>query len=489
MMINQKLKNNKIIQRIKAVKDLILEKLDNINLKSDQKIAQGSFIIEKHTKILEEGIKTQQNTNILIETVGEIKSTGQQLIENGVFLLKSSVDTVKAIQFLLNVLQQMEKRTENTLSEIRTEFQHGSEKSENTLSEIRAEFQHGSEKSENTLSEIRAEFQHGSEKSENTLSEIRAEFQQYYQYTMQKLIEFQEDSRNQDIFFRETLENIYSDIHNQKFKVVTDLLSFKDIEAELMSYLYSYLPHHRAIDIGANRGEVSSRLLQAGYEVYAFEPFPPVVEKLKEHLGNNPNLHIFPFAIGKVNEERELHIVSDEKLLANPEGQKLYPDSDYTLLSSLSKHSLPEGLIFTDSISISVKTLESLHNTSKIPSDIGLVKIDTEGSDLEVILGMGEHRYPVVVAEFWDSKFPFGQFGANNKLEDLVEEMKRREYDWFIVIYKIFLSNDVSYYCNNKFSIENSWGNVFFFQDYQVFSQALKWCSAVMPATYFSNNI
>ena len=471
MMINQKLKHNKIIQRIKAVKDLILEKLDNINLKSDQKIDQGSFIVEKNTKILEEGIKTQQNTNILIETVGEIKSTGQQLIENGVFLLKSSVDTVKAIQFLLNVLQQMEK------------------KSENTLSEIRAEFQHGNEKAENKLSEIRAKFQHGNEKAENKLSEIRAEFQQYYQYTIQKLIEVQEDSRNQNIFFRETLANIYSDIHNQKFKVVTDLPSFKDIEAELMSYLYSYLPYHRAIDIGANRGDVSSRLLQAGYEVYAFEPFPPVVEKLKDNLGNNSNFHIFPFAVGKVNEERELHIVSDEKLLANPDGQQLYPDSDYTLLSSLSKHSLPEGLIFTDTVSISVRSMDSLHASSEIPSDIGLVKIDTEGSDLEVILGMGEHRYPVVVAEFWDSKFPFGQFGANNKLEDLVDEMRGRGYDWFIVIYKIFLSNDVSYYCNNKFSIENSWGNVFFFQDYQVFSQALKWCSAVMPATYFSNNI
>ena len=256
-----------------------------------------------------------------------------------------------------------------------------------------------------------------------------------------------------------------------------------------MSYLYSYLPYHRAIDIGANRGDVSSRLLQAGYEVYAFEPFPPVVEKLKDNLGNNSNFHIFPFAVGKVNEERELHIVSDEKLLANPDGQQLYPDSDYTLLSSLSKHSLPEGLIFTDTVSISVRSMDSLHASSEIPSDIGLVKIDTEGSDLEVILGMGEHRYPVVVAEFWDSKFPFGQFGANNKLEDLVDEMRGRGYDWFIVIYKIFLSNDVSYYCNNKFSIENSWGNVFFFQDYQDFSQALKWCSAVMPATYFSNNI
>jgi FkbM family methyltransferase len=471
-MIKSLLKKNKIAQRVKAVKDLFLEKLDNLILKSDQQISQSSSLSEENTKI-------HHNTNILLEKTREVQSISNYLMENGILLLKSSIDTVKGIQQILDAFQRWQEKTDNMLSKMRTESQH-------SLSEMRAESQH-------SLSEMRAESQHSLSEmraeSQHSFSEIRAESQQYYQYTIQKLIEIQENSRSQETFIRETLANIYSDIHNQKFKVVTDLPSFKDIEAELMSYLYSYLPHHRAVDIGANRGEVSHRLLQAGYEVYAFEPFPPVVEKLKERLGNKPNLHIFPFALGKVNEERELHIVSDEKLLSNPDGPQLYPDSDYTLLSSLSKHSLPEGLIFTETIPISVRNLESLHASSEIPSDIGLVKIDTEGSDLEVILGMGEHRYPVVVAEFWDSKFPFGQFGANNKLEDLVEEMKRREYDWFIVIYKIFLSNDISYYCNNKFSIENSWGNVFFFQDYQIFSQALKWCSAVMPATYFSNNI
>jgi FkbM family methyltransferase len=471
-MIKSLLKKNKIAQRVKAVKDLFLEKLDNLILKSDQQISQSSSLSEENTKI-------HHNTNILLEKTREVQSISNYLMENGILLLKSSIDTVKGIQQILDAFQRWQEKTDNMLSKMRTESQH-------SLSEMRAESQH-------SLSEMRAESQHSLSEmraeSQHSFSEIRAESQQYYQYTIQKLIEIQENSRSQETFIRETLANIYSDIHNQKFKVVTDLPSFKDIEAELMSYLYSYLPHHRAVDIGANRGEVSHRLLQAGYEVYAFEPFPPVVEKLKERLGNKPNLHIFPFALGKVNEERELHIVSDEKLLSNPDGPQLYPDSDYTLLSSLSKHSLPEGLIFTETIPISVRNLESLHASSEIPSDIGLVKIDTEGSDLEVILGMGEHRYPVVVAEFWDSKFPFGQFGANNKLEDLVDEMRGRGYDWFIVIYKIFLSNDVSYYCNNKFSIENSWGNVFFFQDYQVFSQALKWCSAVMPATYFSNNI
>jgi hypothetical protein len=33
------------------------------------------------------------------------------------------------------------------------------------------------------------------------------------------------------------------------------------------------LPYRLAIDVGANCGDVSERLLQAGIEVYAFEPF------------------------------------------------------------------------------------------------------------------------------------------------------------------------------------------------------------------------
>jgi len=295
---------------------------------------------------------------------------------------------------------------------------------------------------------------------------------------MQKLIEVQEDSRNQNILTSETLTNIYVDIHNQKFKVVTDQAYFQDIDIELMVYLYSYLPHHRAIDIVANRGDVSNRLLEAGYEVYAFEPFPPVLEKLTTRLGDNPHFHLFPFAIGSVNETRDLHIASDQT------EDKIYDDS--TFYSSLTRHSLSEGLVFIETLSVTVKTLASLHESANLPSDIGLVKIDTEGFDLEVIKGMGDFIYPVVVAEFWDANFPFGQSGAMNHLKNMVKAMRERNYRWHIVIYRIWGSHDISYYCNSAYSLDNSWGNVFFFQDYKVFGEALKWCSSVMPATYFS---
>ncbi|MGC8714323.1 MAG: hypothetical protein ACP5RH_18205, partial [Leptodesmis sp.] len=47
-------------------------------------------------------------------------------------------------------------------------------------------------------------------------------------------------------------------------KVVVE--SDADPETRLMAYLYSYLPSRCAIDIGANIGEVSNKLLEAGYE-------------------------------------------------------------------------------------------------------------------------------------------------------------------------------------------------------------------------------
>lgn len=438
-MIKSLLKKNKIAQRIKAVKDLFLEKLDNLILKSDQQISQSSSLLEENTKI-------HHNTNILLENNKEVQTIGNYLIENGILLLKSSIDTVKGIQRLLDEFQQGQEKTDDMLSEMRTESQQ-------------------------SFADMQAESQH-------SLSEMRAESQQYYQHTIQKLIEIQENSRNQDTFLRETLAKIYSDIHNQKFKVVTDQSYFQDIDIELMVYLYSYVPHHRAIDIGANRGDVSNRLLQAGYEVYAFEPFPPVLEKLTTRLGDNPNFHLFPFAIGSANETRDLHIAADQT------EDKIYDDS--TFYSSLTKHSLSEGLVFTETLSVPVKTLSSLHETENLPTDIGLVKIDTEGFDLEVIKGMGDCIYPVVVAEFWDANFPFGQSGAMNHLKDMVKEMRERNYRWHIVIYRIWGSHDISYYCNSAYSLDNSWGNVFFFQDYEVFSEALKWCSSVMPATYFN---
>jgi len=353
----------------------------------------------------------------------DVQRSVDLLSENQVYLLKSSIDTVHAAQQSIDVVEALRQSI----------F-----KSEAVIAE---------------LSESIVELNHS-------------------------FCRIAEESQAHDSANKQLLGQIYADVHSQKFIIATDPIHFQAIDTELMVFLYSYLPYRLAIDVGANRGDVSERLLQAGFEVYAFEPFPPVLERLQERLANNPNFHSLPYALGAADGTRDLHVAAD--LTEN----KIYDDP--TFYSSLACHSLAEGLVFKESVPVTVKTLAGLHDTGEVPSQVGLVKIDTEGFDLEVIRGMGDFRYSVVVAEFWDPGFPFAQTGALNYLKDMVPAMRQRGYAWHVIIYRVWGSHDISYYCNSDYSFEKSWGNVFFFRDHAVFSEALKWCNATMPATYFS---
>jgi FkbM family methyltransferase len=248
-------------------------------------------------------------------------------------------------------------------------------------------------------------------------------------------------------------------------------------EAGLMEFLYSYLPVRAAIDVGAHTGEISESLLATGYEVYAFEPFPPSYEKLIECLGKRRNFYPFRMAVGSRDGEMLLHLAQQI------EGQDRY---DPTLFNSLSAHAMEDGLRFEGTLPVAVASLASLHASKQIPEQVGLVKIDTEGCDLEVIRGMGAHRYPVVVAEFWDEAMPLAKNGLSYNLKSLVAEMRERGYPWHTVLYQIWMERERGYYSNYSRTIPNSWGNVFFFRDFNTFSQADAWCSAALPRAYFT---
>ena len=455
-MIKKLLAKNKIVQRVKAVKDLFLEKLDSLShvqLEQIQKLEKLEKL-EKLNQLDPLDFKVEQLNNAteqIRQENAETKRKADLSLENQAFLLKFSVDLVQGIQQFNQDSQQQQQAIYQAIEKI---YQDSQQQQQAIYQAIEKSYQ---------------------------------DSQQQQQAIYQTFQAFQEETRERFQLNQQLLSKVYEYIHNYKFKVVTNQSNFQGIEVELMCYLYSYLPYPSALDIGANQGDVTERLLQTGYEVYAFEPFLPVVEKLKNRLSNFSNLHVFPLALGAINEERELHLVGDQNLVNDPNSQPLYPDADYTLLSSINIHSLPEGMVFTETVPITVTTLETLHQQQQVPSEVGLVKIDTEGFDLQVIQGMGDYRYPVVVAEFWDEKFPFGEFGADNRLPSLVEAMKLRGYHWFIVIYRVFPNNEVSFYCNHLISVGSSWGNIFFFQEHSIFSEALKWCSSVMPATYFSN--
>jgi hypothetical protein len=146
---------------------------------------------------------------------------------------------------------------------------------------------------------------------------------------------------------------------------------------------------------------------------------------------------------------------------------------------------MPADIPFTDTVPVLVKTISELHRSGLVPEDIALVKIDTEGFDLEVIRGMGDHRYPVVAAEYFDVRNPFGQSGLLYTLDTLVWEMRNRGYLWHIVMHRDWHCKHTAYYCNHELAVPGTWGNAIFFRDHGIFWLAQSWCSAVLPRTYF----
>ncbi len=246
-------------------------------------------------------------------------------------------------------------------------------------------------------------------------------------------------------------------------------------EVALLGYLYYFLDYPCAIDVGANTGEVAEHLLQAGYMVYAFEPEPTSFAKLSQKNGDSARLHPFNLAIGSVDTTMDLHI-------ANNLGAAKH---DASLFSSLVDHPMLEDCAFTNKISVNVWTLASLRRTGELPERVGLLKIDTEGFDLEVIRGIDDDFHPaVVMTEFWDRQHPFGRAG-HGSLEAIVAEMRRRGYSWHLVIYHVDEESLISFYCNRSDTIAKSWGNTIFFRDRAIFANSLRWYEEVLPPTIY----
>jgi FkbM family methyltransferase len=245
-------------------------------------------------------------------------------------------------------------------------------------------------------------------------------------------------------------------------------------ETALLRYLYSFLPDSTAIDIGAHVGETTEHLLASGYSVIAFEPFPASFAEIERQSKESDHLRAYPWAIGSEDGKTHLHIASSRS------GER---KSDVSLFHTLAPHAADEDLDFSKTIPVEVRSIGSLVQSGEIPKRVGLLKIDTEGCDLDVIRGIGELRASVVMTEFWDTEHEFGKSGRG-KLADLVTEMKKRGYEWYIVIYHL---NDkpASYYHNRPDTVPGSWGNVIFFEDQRTFVECLSWAENLLPPTLF----
>ncbi|MGB6744173.1 MAG: FkbM family methyltransferase [Terracidiphilus sp.] len=246
-------------------------------------------------------------------------------------------------------------------------------------------------------------------------------------------------------------------------------------ETALLQHLYAFLPDSTAIDIGAHWGETTEVLLASGYSVIAFEPFPESFSEIERKSKAGENLRAFPWAIGPEDGKMDLHVASSRS------GDR---KRDVSLFHTLVPHAADEDLDFSDTIPVKVRSLGSLVLSGEIPNRVGLLKIDTEGFDLDVVRGIGELRASAVMVEFWDAEHEFGKSGRG-RLDDLVTAMKQRGYGWYLVIYHLDAKSLVSYYHNRPDTVPGSWGNAIFFEDQQIFAESMRWVEHMLPPTLF----
>jgi FkbM family methyltransferase len=252
-----------------------------------------------------------------------------------------------------------------------------------------------------------------------------------------------------------------------------DEFSALNPEISLLQYISSYVDNRTVVDVGAHVGDVAERLLDCGCQIYAFEPFPASFAALQDRLGGRADFTASPVAIGAADGEGQLNIAA-----AATESEGLDP----SLFHSLVDHPLGTSIGFADALPVQIRSLASLRQTGEIPRQIGLLKIDAEGADVEVLKGLGEPDIPVVMTEYWDSHHAFGT-GAHGHLGPTVELMRSMGYAWHVVIYHIDEAESISYYFNYAHTFPGSWGNAIFFRERSLFARAAQWCEAALRPT------
>jgi FkbM family methyltransferase len=224
------------------------------------------------------------------------------------------------------------------------------------------------------------------------------------------------------------------------------------VELTLIAALIPELGHRSLIDVGAERGEMASVLRDAGADpIWLIEPFPGSVARLRERFADAGGVHVLDVAAGAEDGSAELHLAHD------PSGESL--DAFHTLHPEGSG----AGLEWRGAESVGVRSLDSLRAAGEVPAHVGVLKIDTEGADAEVLRGAGSISADIVMVEFWrDLPDTLGRCPYElDELRALVEPLGPRRF--------LFVRHGPRHLSVERWDsadvVEREWGNLVFFAD------------------------
>jgi FkbM family methyltransferase len=177
-----------------------------------------------------------------------------------------------------------------------------------------------------------------------------------------------------------------------------------------------------AVDVGANKGDMSLFLSQYSLKVHAFEPVPDMARKLRYRF-RDCNVTVYDCAIGASKGQGTLRIPSF--------GSEVYTTRSSLLqdLDAIRVHG--EGLTKLQEIPVPIATLDDFDL-----GPVGFVKIDVEGYELDVLQGAMQtiktHR-PALYVEIEQRRHP------NRPISDMFGTITELGYSgWFVRASKLF---------------------------------------------------
>lgn len=226
----------------------------------------------------------------------------------------------------------------------------------------------------------------------------------------------------------------------------------QDLEYAAIEKLVNTGFFNLAIDVGAATGATTVLLSKAG-KCISLEPLPQNFEKLRVRFKNNSKVQTHMVAATSHDGDVEFNLAADK----NEEESEYY--------HSLEKYS--DNSLFRSGRTLKVKAmkLDTLLRNDLVAAETScLLKIDTEGHDLEVLKGATDSlggKIPCILVEFWSEPHPLG--APRSPHSAMVEFLAARGYSNYLT----FARNDELEFIslNRPEPRPGDWGNILFFHD------------------------
>jgi FkbM family methyltransferase len=181
----------------------------------------------------------------------------------------------------------------------------------------------------------------------------------------------------------------------------------KSTGEEIFFTIYSRLKPKYSIDIGANKGDYTEKILSyTNSHVLAFEPLPKAYESLTKLQKKYPNrLSAINQGVGSEKARLPLYFGSDESELASFSSE--VNEIDFVAASN------------TKTMMVLVDTLDNfLSEKIGLIEQIDLIKIDTEGFEYEVLLG-AKKTIETLKPKFIQIEYNWHQLFRNKSLHQI----------------------------------------------------------------------